>query len=147
MRRLPLLLVIVVAAALGLASCGGDDDGGGDTQATTPTETTTPQQEDGGAGGGAARVVRVSADPGGDLAFAQDSLTAQAGRTTFEFRNPASIPHDFRVEQDGNEVGGTDVITDDTAEETLDLEAGEYTFFCSVAGHRQAGMEGTLTVR
>ena len=51
------------------------------------------------------------------------------------------------LEQDGQEVAKTDVISEgsDTAKATL--EAGEYTFFCSVPGHRQAGMEGTLTAK
>jgi len=142
MRRFPLLLLICAIAALVVAGCGGDDEGS-DTAATTETTTT---QEDGGGGGGA-RTVQVAADPGGDLAFVQDSLTTEAGSNTFEFTNEASIPHDFRVEQDGEDIGGTEVITSDTAEATLDLESDRYTFFCSVPGHRQAGMEGTLTVR
>ncbi len=46
---------------------------------------------------------------------------------------------------DGN-VGGTDVITDDTTTATVELEAGDYTFYCSVPGHQDGGMEGDLTV-
>lgn len=143
MRRSPLLLLIFAVAALAVAGCGGDDDGGGDTAATTTTETTTTQE----GGGGAANTIRVSADPGGDLAFQQNSLTGEAGRNTIEFNNPASIPHDVKVERDGEDVGGTEVVTNDTAEATVTLEAGEYTFYCSVPGHRQAGMEGPLRVR
>ena len=143
MRRFPLLMLICAVAALGVAGCGGDDDGGGDTAATTTTETTTTDE---GADTGGARTVRVAADPGGDLAFVQDSLSTEAGSNRFVFTNEASIPHDFKVEQDGEEIGGTDVITNDTAEATLDLEPGRYNFFCSVPGHRQAGMEGPLTV-
>jgi plastocyanin len=145
MRRFPLLLLLVCAVAtLGVAGCGVDDDGGGTTAATT-TETTDTSTTEGG--GGAASVIKVSADPGGDLAFQQDSLTGKAGKNKIEFTNDASIPHDVKIERDGEEVGGTDVVTGGTADTTVTLEAGDYTFFCSVPGHRQAGMEGQLTVK
>jgi plastocyanin len=145
MRRFPtlLLLLICAVAALGVAGCGGDD-GGSDTPATT-TETTDTTATDEGAGG-AGGTIRVTADPGGQLAYEQKSLTAKPGRNTIEFSNPASVPHDVKIEQDGNDIGGTDEVTDGDATATVPLEAGEYTFYCSVPGHRQAGMEGTLTV-
>lgn len=145
MRRFPLLLLLICAVTvLGVAGCGGDDDGGGDTAATTTetTETTTT-----GEGGGAANVIEVSSDPGGDLAFEQDSLTGAVGKNRIDFTNEASIPHDVKVERDGEEVGGTEVVTGGTAEATVTLEAGKYTFYCSVPGHRQAGMEGVLNVK
>jgi len=145
MARFLLILLLCLVAALGVAACGGDDDGGGDTAATDTTATETDTTAQGGGGGGG-ETVEVAADPGGELAFVQKSLSAPAGRATFELTNESSTPHDFAVEQDGNDVGKTDVITGDTASVDLDLEAGEYTFYCSVPGHRQAGMEGTLTV-
>jgi plastocyanin len=151
MRRFPpplLLLLLCTVAAVGVAACGGDDDGGGDTAATTTETTDTTATEEGAGGGGAASVIRISADPGGDLAFEQKSVDAKAGENKIEFENPASIPHDVKVEEDGNEIGGTDVVTDSTAEATVQLDAGQpYTFFCSVPGHRQAGMEGEINVR
>jgi plastocyanin len=146
MKRLPLLLLLICAImALGVAGCGGDDDGGGDTAATTETTDTTATEE--GTAGGGGGTIRVSADPGGDLAFEQKSLTAEAGRNSIVFTNPASIPHDVKIERDGEDIGGTKVVTDGTARATVQLEPGRYTFYCSVPGHRQAGMEGTLTVR
>jgi plastocyanin len=136
--------MICAVAALGFAGCGGDDDGGSDTAATTETGTTGAT---GAGGGGAGGVIRISADPGGKLEFQQKSVTAKAGRNKIEFNNPASIPHDVKVEENGKDIGGTEVVTDGTAEATVQLDAGEpYTFYCSVPGHRQAGMEGKLTV-
>jgi plastocyanin len=147
MRRFPLVLLTCFVAALGVAGCGGDDDGGSDTAATTTTETGATGTTGAGAEGGGGGTIRITADPGGELAFEQKSVTAQAGRNTIAFQNPASIPHDVKVEEGGKEIGGTDVITDSKAEATVQLDAGkEYTFFCSVPGHRQAGMEGPLRV-
>ena len=149
MKRIPFLLLVCVVAALGVAACGGDDDSSTDTSATT-TETTDTTTEEGttGATGGGGGVIRVEADPGGDLAYVQKSLTAKPGKNTIEFTNDASIPHDVKIEAGGDEVGGTEVITGDKAEASVELSAGEqYTFYCSVPGHRDAGMEGELTVK
>lgn len=135
------LMAAMMLAAGGVAACGDDDE---DTASPPPppaaaqTATTAPT------GGG--ETVEVAADPGGDLAFEQESLTAPAGSVTFAFTNEASIPHDFNIEQDGEDVGGTEVITNDETELTVDLEPGTYTFYCSVGDHRASGMEGELTV-
>jgi plastocyanin len=145
MRRVSIVLLLVCCAAmLGVAGCG-DDDGGSDTAATTTTETGATGAAEGGGGGA---TINVSADPGGDLAFEQKSLTAKAGKNTIVFDNPSSTPHDVKIEENGKDVGGTDVVTNDKAEATVELQAGDpYTFYCSVPGHRDAGMEGKLTVK
>jgi plastocyanin len=148
MRRFPLLLLICAIAALGVAGCGGDDDGGSDTAATTTETTDTSTAETGATGAtGGGGTIRISADPGGDLAFEQETVTAKAGTNKIVFTNESSLPHDVKIEEDGEDIGGTEVVTDGTAEATVKLEAGKsYTFYCSVPGHRQAGMEGKLTV-
>jgi plastocyanin len=139
MKKLALLLALLALAAFGVAACGGDDDDEADTAETT--ETTV--ESDGGAGG----TVSVTANPDGELAYEEETLTAPAGAVTIEFDNPASIGHDVVVEdQDGNELARTDVITQDTATTEGEFEPGEYVYYCSVDGHRDAGMEGTLTV-
>jgi plastocyanin len=136
MKKLGLLLSILALAAFGLAACGGDDDEGDATEAETTTETTAE---------GAS--VSLTANPDGELAYEETTLTAPAGAVTIEFDNPASIGHDVVVEDaDGNELAATEVITDDSATAVGEFEAGEYTYYCSVDAHREAGMEGTLTV-
>jgi plastocyanin len=139
MKKIALLLSLLALAVFGVAACGGDDEDE-DTEAAPPTETTE-------AGGGAGGTVSVTADPDGALAYEEETLTAPAGTVTIEFDNPASIGHDVVVEdQDGNELARTDVITQDTATAEGEFEPGEYVYYCSVDGHREAGMEGTLTV-
>lgn len=144
MRKLVTALSLLALVPFALAACGGDDDE--EPAAPAPTEQ---EPADGGDGGGAAaETVEVEADPGGQLAFVQDSLEAPAGEeVTFELTNESSTPHDFVIEdQGGNDIAQTEVITGDTATTTANLEPGEYTFYCSVDAHREAGMEGPLTV-
>jgi plastocyanin len=67
---------------------------------------------------------------------------------TINFDNMQPLQHDVKVEDSsGKELGGTDLVSSGTATATVDLQPGTYTYFCSVPGHREAGMEGTLTVK
>ena len=132
-RALPLVLVLA-ALVLALSACGG----GSSSSSTTPATT-------GGGGGGGGSTVKISADPSGALKYEQTDVSATAGSITIDFTNMSSLPHDVTIEGNGAS-GATDTITDSTTSTTVDLEPGTYTFFCSVDGHRAAGMEGTLTV-
>jgi plastocyanin len=143
MRRASALIAIALLAVLGLAACGGDDDDDGGETAAAPATTTAPA---GGGGGGS--TVAISTPPGSDLAYEQSDVSAKAGTVTIDFDNQQSTQHDVKVEDSaGEELGGTDLISSSTTTGTVDLQAGSYTFFCSVPGHREAGMEGTLEVK
>lgn len=146
-----------IVAALGLVACGGDDDG--DTTAAETTATTTEESGgatgatgDEGTAGGEATTLELSADPSGALAYVETELSAPAGDVTIEFTNDSSIQHDVAVSPaDGSTsddpIGKTEVITEGS--ETLDLsdlEPGTYQYWCTVPGHLEAGMEGTLTI-
>jgi plastocyanin len=139
-RRLFLLVFTVLALAVGAAACGGDDD---DEPAAEPTAEETTTHEETMEGGGAH--ITLTADPGGDISFDQTELTAAAGEVTIELVNDSGIPHNVEVEGNGVEEV-SDTITSGTTELTMTLEAGEYEFYCAVPGHREGGMEGTLTV-
>ena len=147
--RKALVLLAMLLTATALVACGGDDDdddgGGGAT--TEPSNGAATGG--GGGGGGGGETLQLSADPNGELAFDKDQLEAKAGNVTIDFSNPAPIGHDVAVEDPaGEDIGKTPVITE--SEETLelsDLQPGDYTFYCSVPGHREGGMEGTLTVK
>jgi len=133
-RAMPLLFVLA-ASVLALSACGG----GSSSSSTTPATT------GGGGGGGGSSTVKISADPSGALKYEQTDVSATAGSITIDFTNMSSLPHDVTIEGNGAS-GATDEITNSTTSTTVDLEPGTYTFFCSVDGHRAAGMEGTLTV-
>jgi plastocyanin len=134
-RRATLLLLVLAASVLALSACGG----GSSSSSTTPAST-------GGGGGGGGSTVKISADPSGALKFEQTDVSATAGSITIDFTNMSSLPHDVMIEGNGAS-GGTDQITNSSTSATVDLDPGTYTFFCSVDGHRAAGMEGTLTVK
>lgn len=142
MRRASAVACVAAVAALGLVACGGGDDNEETTSAETPTNTATT----GAAGGGA--TVDISTPPGSDLAFAQTDVNTTAGRVTIDFNNTQALAHDVKVEDaTGQELGGTDLVASGTATATVELRPGTFTFFCSVPGHREAGMEGTLTAK
>jgi uncharacterized cupredoxin-like copper-binding protein len=81
------------------------------------------------------------------LAYETDKAEAEAGTVTIKSPNPSGTPHDIALEGNGVDEKGETVSDGGVSEFQVDLKAGEYTFYCSVDGHRQAGMEGKLTVK
>ena len=142
MRRTSHLLVLLLSAGVLLAAgCGDDDDEGGGGGAATPeaTEEATEEAAEGG------EALTLTADPGGAISWDKSELTAPAGTVTIKLVNESEIPHAVEVEGNGVEEE-SETITGGETELTVDLESGEYTFYCPVGDHRAQGMEGTLTV-
>jgi uncharacterized cupredoxin-like copper-binding protein len=147
MKKLASLLVLALVAAA-LVACGDDDS----TTTTTTSEGGSGAAAEGGekAGGGEAggATLEFEADPGGELAYTSTSAETEAGEVTIDFKNPQGLSHDVAIEDSkGETVGKTDVIGEGETSTKVNLKPGEYTFYCSVPGHREAGMEGTLTVK
>jgi plastocyanin len=113
----------------------------------TSAQEAEEHDEEGDEAEGGAGALTLSADPSGDLSFDTDTLDARAGQVTIEMDNPSTVPHNVSVEGRGVNEEGRTVGQGGTSTVTADLQAGEYDFYCSVAGHREGGMEGTLTVR
>jgi plastocyanin len=148
MKKLVAFLALALAS-LALVACGGGGDDSSSTAETTGGGEATTEATGGNAGGGGSpSTIKFEADPNGELAYTTTSATAKAGTATIEFNNPQSLTHDVAIESSsGEEVGKTELIADGTDTATVDLKPGTYTFYCSVPGHREAGMEGTLTVK
>ncbi len=94
----------------------------------------------------ASTTLDLAADPT-TIAFDKTELSAKAGEVTIDFSNPAALEHNVVIEKDGKELAGFEPITEGEESLSADLEAGTYTYFCSVPGHEEAGMKGTLTVK
>lgn len=148
-RIAPLALV---AIALAVAGCGGSK-GTAPATATTqaaPTTNTTPSPSNtaGTPSGGSGGSVSLEANPEGQLSYNTKSLSAKAGKVSIDFTNSSPISHNVTIESSsGSVVGSTPTFQGGSKTLSLNLKPGTYKFFCSVPGHRQAGMEGTLVVK
>lgn len=155
--------LMLAAVLLALAGCGGSSSSSSSpttsstttassTSASTPTTTassSSPTTGTASGGANAAQNLQLAADPGGALKYDKPTLTARAGKVTIVLTNKSPLPHNVALQTGttGPTLGATPPFTGGTKSVTLDLKPGTYTFFCSVPGHRQAGMVGTLTVK
>ncbi len=141
-------------ALLVLAGCGSSS-GASSSSASTPTSpattsgsTSTPATPPAPASTGAAQTLSLAANPEGQLNYSTTSLSAKAGKVSINFTNMSPLSHNVTVESSsGATVGATPTFDGGSRTLALNLKPGTYKFFCSVPGHRMAGMEGTLTVQ
>ena len=129
------LVLLLLPAVLLAAACGGGSSGGSSSSASPPATSS--------AGGGQTIDIPIAAS---GFAFTKTSVTAKAGTVTLNAMNPQSVAHDISIKGNGVNVTGDQVSNGGTSTVTADLKAGTYEFYCSVPGHEQAGMKGTLTV-
>jgi uncharacterized cupredoxin-like copper-binding protein len=114
--------------------------------AATPTETQTSGAAPSSPAASATSTLKLAASTAGQLAYDTKQLSAKAGTVTIDMTNMAPIEHDVAIAEGGKILGQTPVFSGGSKSLTVKLKPGTYTFFCTVPGHRQAGMEGTLTV-
>jgi mono/diheme cytochrome c family protein len=93
--------------------------------------------------------LEIDANPDGQLAYEVSSATAPAGALQIDSRNASGTPHDIALEDEsGRELGDGPVVSGGgVSRVSVNLRPGRYTFYCTVPGHREGGMQGTLTVR
>ena len=144
MRRQAIIGVLALPVlAIALAACGG---GSNESNSATTPSTSTQSTTTAPAGSGGT-VLQLQADPSGALTFDKTTLEAPAGKVTIEMTNPSPVAHDIAIEGNGVDVTGKVVSDGGTSTVSADLQAGTYEFYCTVDGHEDAGMKGTLTVQ
>jgi plastocyanin len=118
---------------------------GGQPQASSGGNQQAPQQT---GGGGATESLDVSSPADGSLVFQPNGLMAKPGNVTITYDNPSPVPHSIAVATaNGNVLGEVQPFT--AGKQSVDLTnlaPGKYVFYCTVPGHREAGMQGDLTV-
>ena len=149
-------VLVVAAVSMAVVTAGGKKNTATAAQpapaspapAETTSSTTTPSTttSTAAAPAGATSTASIEANPGGQLSFNTTKLSAKAGTVTLEMKNMSPTEHNLTIAQGSKVLGATPTFTGGTRSITLTLAPGTYTFYCSVPGHRQAGMEGVLTV-
>ncbi len=143
----------LLVAGLSIAGCGSSSGGSSSsstpaTPANTPTTSAGSSSSSSSSGGAAGQALSLEANPEGQLKYNTTSLTANAGKVSIDMTNMSSLAHNVTVESSsGTILGATPTFQGGSKTLTLNLKPGTYKFFCTVPGHRQAGMEGTLTVK
>jgi plastocyanin len=134
MKAARIAALLAIPIVLMASGCGGGSSGG---------DTSAPPGTGGGGGGG--QVVDIPiADSG--FAFTLTTATATAGTVTLSAVNPQSTTHDISIKGNGVDEKGNQVSDGGTSTVTATLTPGTYEYYCSVPGHEDAGMKGTLTV-
>ncbi len=89
----------------------------------------------------------MPADPNGQLAYITKVASAPPGQLEIDSKNESTTPHDIAIEGGGVNEKGETVSGGGISKVSVSLKAGEYTYYCSLPGHREGGMEGKLTVK
>jgi uncharacterized cupredoxin-like copper-binding protein len=156
--------ILVAATALAvLTACGGGDGGSSASSAATGSSTSAASSAasgTGAAGSGAAGSSGAAGTSGSesedrsitateaDFTISLDEDTLKAGTYKVRVKNEGHATHDLVVEKNGVDVAHGDLIAPgDSTTFTVDLAPGNYVLYCSVANHRQLGMELAFTVR
>jgi uncharacterized cupredoxin-like copper-binding protein len=128
-----------VAAYVASAVARGGEDSGQLGQAGVKRSTAAAKAKAGR--------LEIPADPSGAPAFSFASAEAPAGTLEIDSVNKSSVDHNIAIEGSGLDEKGPVVKNGAVSKVSVDLKAGDYVFYCSVPGHREAGMEGKLTVK
>jgi uncharacterized cupredoxin-like copper-binding protein len=120
---------------------------GGSEGSAEPEEAAGAAGEAGGSASAGGETLELAASPT-ELAYDKKTLTSnKAGKVTIDLENPSAIEHDVAIEQNGKEIAVSETIKEGSTSVTANLKPGTYTFLCTIPGHAEAGMEGTLVVK
>jgi plastocyanin len=142
------LFAAVVATTMAFAVVKSVDEQDKRNEELAKEQEQAKQEAGGQQPGGATETIDVASPADGALVFQPDGLEAKPGNLEIDYDNPSQVSHSIAVATaNGNVLGETQPAAGGTQKlEISDLTPGKYVFYCTVPGHREAGMEGDLTV-
>lgn len=140
-----LRIVVVAGAVLSLAGCFSSEPKIAEVAQVSAEQraalTATEGAGEGGGAGGGGGLTWIAFDIG----YEENTKQVAAGEVPIRLENTGSIGHNVVIEELGNELV-LETGPGETDSGTFTFEPGTLTYYCSIPGHRAAGMEGTLTV-
>jgi plastocyanin len=137
------LFAAVVATTMAFAIVKSNDEQKSRNEKLAKEEGTTASTPS-----GPVAELGVSSPADGSLVYQPNGLTAKPGNVAITYTNPSQVPHSIAVATaNGNVLGQVQPFTNGKQTVTLsNLAPGKYVFYCTVPGHREAGMQGNITV-
>jgi plastocyanin len=120
---------VLAVTILAIVGCGDDDDAEANLSTPAPEADLTVEAH--------------------DIDFDSNEYRLAPGEQRVAYLQEGDTRHTLLVETaDGAAVDGFELEVDDSSSDvgTVDLDAGRYTIYCDVTGHREAGMEADLVV-
>ena len=144
MVRKLLALIAIAAIPVALAACGSDDSTSTSAASETTSSTAASTDSSTTASSGGGQTVKI-----GESEYKLDpsDATLKAGSVTLDVTNDGTITHNLQIEGNGVEETTDSLAPGDTGELTVDLKPGSYEMYCTIDGHKDLGMEGTVTVQ
>ncbi|MDP8960153.1 MAG: cupredoxin domain-containing protein [Actinomycetota bacterium] len=134
-------LVLVAVGVLGLVACTRvppEITNAAAVECPSDSDCWDPPRPDGPGG-------TLTVD-GGEFFFTDLVVNAVEGPVRVTLRNIGGAEHTFTIDEAFGQRDEVVALPGETQTGTLELFQGSYTYYCSVPGHRQQGMEGTLEI-
>lgn len=142
-KRFAAATAIAAVSLSGLAACSSDDN----SKSSDKGSSDKAASDNGSSDNGSTEAGSVSVELK-EYEIIPDEIEAAAsgGKVTFAVKNTGTLEHDFTVEGYEDQKIAINKAGD-SASGSMTLAPGEYVTYCSVPGHRDMGMEGTMTVK
>ena len=138
------MALALLGACLTMAACGSGD---GDSSASSAEAALAKLEREEKLGSEVTSYIAFEAHWTKRFRYTADTTSGEAGTVQIGFTNPQDFRHNIALEDSGGKtVARTETIGEGTTSTIARLKPGTYRYYCSLPGHRAAGMEGVLTL-